>query len=68
MSGQSMRGAGKMKLLHVFRSQPDQDVIKLADILSEGYETVRFDLFGQEADYDRLVELIFSCDKTISWW
>ena len=57
-----------MKLLHVFRSEPDPDVIKLAEILSEGNEAVRFDLFRREIDYDRLVELIFSCDKTVSWW
>jgi len=57
-----------MKLLHIFRSKPDPDVIKLADILSDGNETIRFDLFGQEVDYDRLVELIFASDKTVSWW
>jgi hypothetical protein len=57
-----------MKLLHVFRSEPSADVLKMADILSEGNETVRFDLFQKEVDYDRLVDLIFSCDKTVSWW
>jgi hypothetical protein len=57
-----------MKLLQVYRSEPSPDVIRLADILSEGNEAIRFDLFRQEVDYDELVELIFSCDKTVSWW
>jgi hypothetical protein len=57
-----------MKLLHIFRSAPNPDVLKLVDILSEGNDTIRFDLFQKEVDYDRLVELIFSHDKTISWW
>jgi hypothetical protein len=57
-----------MKLLQIFRSEPDPDVVKLANILSDGNESMRFDLFGQEVDYDRLVELVFYCDKTVSWW
>ena len=57
-----------MKLLQVFRSAPGPDVLKLADIISGGNETVRFDLFEEDVDYDRLVELIFACDKTVSWW
>jgi hypothetical protein len=57
-----------MKLLHVFRSEPSPDVARLADVLSEGNETIRFDLFRENVDYDRLVELIFTCDKTVSWW
>jgi hypothetical protein len=57
-----------MKLLHIFRSEPGPDVIRLSEILSEQNEAVRFDLYGSEVDYDRLMELIFACDKTISWW
>lgn len=57
-----------MKLLHIFRSPPSPDVAKLVDILSEGNETIRFDLFQEEVDYGRLVELIFSHDKNICWW
>jgi hypothetical protein len=57
-----------MKLLQVFRSEPDLRVTKLADMLSDGNESICFDLFGREVDYDRWVELIFSCDTTLSWW
>ncbi|MDM8548629.1 hypothetical protein QUF72_01075 [Desulfobacterales bacterium HSG2] len=57
-----------MKLVHIFRSEPVPDVLKLVEILSEGNETTRFELYGDEIDYDRLVELIFSSDKVVSWW
>jgi hypothetical protein len=57
-----------MKTLHIFRSEPDPDVLKLVEILAEGNETTRFSLFEGKVDYDRLVELIFSHDQTISWW
>ncbi len=57
-----------MKILNVFRSEPSADVLKMADILCEGHEAVRFDLFKGDVDYNRLVDLIFSSDKTVSWW
>lgn len=57
-----------MKMLQLFKSEPTTDVQKLADILSEGQETTRFNLYEGAVDYDRLVELIFSNDKVISWW
>jgi hypothetical protein len=57
-----------MKLLHIFRSQPTEQVMKLADILSKGNETAQVPLYEETVDYDRLVELIFSNDKVVSWW
>jgi len=58
-----------MKLLHIYRSEPTQDVTTLVDILSEGNESTHFELFREgEVDYDLLVELVFSNDKTVSWW
>jgi hypothetical protein len=57
-----------MKLLQIFKSEPVQTTLDLADILAEGNESARFDLYGGGVDYDRLVELIFSCEKTVSWW
>jgi hypothetical protein len=57
-----------MKIVHIFRSQPAPEVEKLANILSEGQEAVRFPLYEAPVDYDRLIELIFSNDKVISWW
>jgi hypothetical protein len=57
-----------MKILHIFRSEPTPDVEKLAAILSEGQEALRFPLYEGPVDYDRLIELVFSNDKVISWW
>jgi hypothetical protein len=57
-----------MKLLHIFRSEPTPEVLRLSEILSEENETIPFELYRNEVDYDRLVKLIFSSDKVISWW
>jgi hypothetical protein len=57
-----------MKLLHIYRSKPTEEVSKLASILSEGNETTNFNLFEDKVDYARLVELIFKNEKVVSWW
>ncbi len=59
-----------MKLLHVYRSEPNEEVKKLVQILNEGNEAQEFNLYEakEDADYDKLVQLIFDADKTISWW
>ena len=57
-----------MKMLHLIKSEPTPDVLKLVDILSEGQEATRFTLYEGPADYDRLIELVFSNDQVISWW
>jgi hypothetical protein len=57
-----------MKILHIFRSKPTEDVLTLAAILSEGNEATTFSLYEGPVDYDRLVALIFENDKTVSWW
>ena len=57
-----------MKIVHIFRSEPTPDVEKLTNILSEGQDAVRFPLYEGPVDYDRLIDLIFSSDKVISWW
>ncbi len=57
-----------MKLLHIFRSKPPDEVLQLTKILSEENETTQFLLYEGAVDYDRLVEQIFSHDKVISWW
>ena len=57
-----------MKMLHIFRSEPTPDVLKLVETLSEGNEATRFDLYEGTVDYDRLVELVFFNEKVISWW
>ncbi len=59
-----------MKLLHVYRNEPNEEVKKLVQILNEGNEAMEFKLYEakEDADYDKLVQMIFEADKTISWW
>jgi len=57
-----------MKILHIFRSPPTPEVLKLVAILSERNEAAEFSLYQEDVDYDSLVQLIFSHDKVISWW
>lgn len=57
-----------MRLLHIFRSKPTDEVLLLTKILSEENESTQFPLFEEAVDYDRLVKLIFSHDQVISWW
>jgi hypothetical protein len=37
-------------------------------ILSEGNETSQFPLYGEEPDYEKLIDTIFENDKVVSWW
>jgi hypothetical protein len=57
-----------MKLLHINRSKPTEEITILEKILSEGNESTIFPLYEEKVDYDKLVELIFSHDRVISWW
>lgn len=57
-----------MKILHVYRSEPNDDTKKLAEIVAEGRENERFDLYAANPDYDNLVDMVFDADQTICWW
>jgi hypothetical protein len=57
-----------MKILHIFRSQPTEQVLGLVKNLSEEQESKSFSLYAGKIDYAQLIEDIFSHDKVISWW
>lgn len=57
-----------MKLLNVYRSEPNDDTKKLVEIVSEGREVENFDLNVESPDYDKLVDMVFDADQTICWW
>lgn len=57
-----------MKILNVYRSQPDETTKKLVEIVNLDREKDTFELFVENPDYDKLVEKIFAADKTICWW
>ncbi len=57
-----------MKILNVYRSEPDDTVKKLVEIVTRERESESFDLFADTPDYDQLVDKIFEADQTICWW
>lgn len=57
-----------MKILNIYKSEPDATVKKLVEIVGRDREVDSFDLTVEKPDYDALVEKIFSADQTISWW
>ncbi|MFO8239942.1 MAG: hypothetical protein R6T90_02970 [Dissulfuribacterales bacterium] len=60
----------KIKILHVYRSEPTDDVKKLVEILSRERDAKEFSLYMGEPkpNYDILVQMICEADKTVSWW
>jgi hypothetical protein len=58
----------KMKILHVYRSEPTDDVKKLVEILSRDRDAKDFSLYMGDPNYDILVQMIREADKTVSWW
>ncbi len=57
-----------MKILHVFKSEPDAVLIKLMEPLSKDNEARQFGMYQGDVDYDKLVELVFENDTVICWW
>ncbi len=57
-----------MKILHVYRHEPADFTKKLVEIVSEGRETDSFNLYEDNPDYDKLVDMILEADQTICWW
>jgi len=57
-----------MKILNVYRSEPDDTTKKLVEIVTRDRESDSFDLHVDNPDYDALVDKIFEADKVISWW
>ncbi len=57
-----------MKVLNVYRSEPDETTKKLVEIVSRDREVDTFDLNVDDPDYDTLVDKIFAADQAICWW
>ena len=57
-----------MKILNVYRSEPDDTVKKLVEIVTRDREVDTFNLMDPNPDYDVLVDKIFDADQTICWW
>ena len=57
-----------MKTLHILKTEPDNNPRALIDSISQRHETTVFKLYDEDADYEKLIDLIFEYDKTVSWW
>jgi len=57
-----------MKILNVYRSEPDDTVKKLVEIVTRDRDADSFDLSVESPDYSGLVDKIFEADQTICWW
>lgn len=57
-----------MKILSIYRSEPDETTKKLVEIVTRDREADSFDLNVDSPDYDALVEKIYDADQVISWW
>ena len=58
----------KMKILHVYRSEPNEDTMKLVEILNRDRDVMEFKLYINDPNYDTLVQMIYDADQVISWW
>ncbi len=57
-----------MKILQIFKSEPDAVIKKLMEPVSKDNEVRQFEMYQGDVDYDKLVELVFEHDKLICWW
>ncbi len=57
-----------MKILNIYKSEPDDTVKKLVDIVTRDRDSESFDLTVDNPDYSALVDKIFAADQTICWW
>lgn len=55
-----------MKILYLIKQDPDATAKKIMEVHKKGNEVTVVDL-RQEKKYDKIVDLIFSNDKVVSW-
>ena len=56
-----------MKQLQIVKTPPNQTTQTLIQALGQGKEVTRFNLY-EDADYAKLVDLVFAHEEIISWW
>ncbi len=57
-----------MRILHVFKSEPDETTKTLMEPSLEGHEVQEFEMYKADVDYDKFIDLVFKHDKIICWW
>ena len=60
----------RKKILHLFKTEPDETQQTLIRILSMEQECreIRLYQLEEEVDYEEVIDLIFDYDKVITWW
>lgn len=57
-----------MKILHIYRSAPDETVAQIVKTSTNGDQSKTVELYQEDIDWSRLVDDIFSHEKVICWW
>jgi hypothetical protein len=59
-----------MKILHILKTKPNNTTIRLMAAFGDlqGEEATLFEFYDEEADCEKLIDLIFEHEKIISWW
>ncbi|MFO7553744.1 MAG: hypothetical protein R6W88_00935 [Desulfobacterales bacterium] len=57
-----------MKVLNILRSEPDETVQKLGEAVSKNNPSTVTMLYGDDVDWEGLVDDIYLHDKIICWW
>ena len=57
-----------MKILHILRSEPDRNVERFMNVVTDGDESKVQALYNGDINWSTLVDDIFSHDKVICWW
>jgi hypothetical protein len=57
-----------MKILHIFRTEPDETVKNIVKTTTNGDESKVLELYKGDIDWSCVVDDIFSHEKMISWW
>jgi hypothetical protein len=56
-----------MKILHILNDGPGQLSSQIIEVQSRDHEVEVVDLSTGEFSYQAVVDIIFACDKVISW-
>ena len=57
-----------MKMLYILKTEPDDTVKKIMEVLSKENTVKVVSLNGSKVNWSGLVDEIFANDKVISWW
>ena len=57
-----------MKVLQIFRTEPDDTVQNLSELVSMENDASSALLYQGEVDWPKIVDDIFAHDKVICWW